>query len=70
MPKGGAGSRISTIPPHQIEGSKSMSAARSELASFGKLEGLLSAQGVVEFIKIVDGIFETEVSDETERTTT
>jgi hypothetical protein len=54
-----------STPPHQIEGSKDMSAARSELASFGKLEGLLSAPGIVEFIKIVDGIFETEVSYET-----
>ena len=43
-----------------------MIAARSELGSFGKLEGLLSAQGIVEFIKIVDGIFQTEVSNESE----
>lgn len=43
-----------------------MSAARNELGSFGHLEGLLSPQGIVEFIKIVDGVFETEVSDETE----
>lgn len=56
----------SAIPPHQTEGSKDMSAARSELGSFGKLEGLQSAQGIVEFIKIVDGMFQTEVSNETE----
>ena len=68
MPKGGAGFVVGTsaIPPHQKEGSKNMSAVHSELVSFGKLEGLLSAQGIVEFINIVDGIFETEVSYESE----
>ena len=63
---GGAFRGPGSFHPHQTEGSKDMSAARSELGSFGKLEGLQSAPGIVEFIKIVDGIFEMEVSDETE----